>query len=507
MYDVAIIGCGITGAAAAYELSAYDLSIVIIEKENDVATGASKANSAIVHAGYDPQTGTLKARLNVEGNALYEPLCERLGVPFTRCGSLMLAFSPQEVSQLDEIMSLGIANGVPGLEIISPEKLWEMEPNASRKALAALYAPSAGITNPWELVIALTEHAVINGADLKLNSEIISIEKIDSEPIAVEKIGGDGDPRAGFRLRSRAEEIEARYILNAAGVHSDAIHNMIAPETFKIIPDRGVYYLLDNTEDGLVRHVIFQCPTPVGKGALVAPTTGGNVIVGPNNEKPACREDTAVSREGLSEIADKARRLVPSVNLRASIRNFAGVRPASDRDDFIIEASADVPGFIDLAGIKSPGLTSAPAIAKLAVKLLAEAGLEITEKSRVNHVPRRVRFAALSDNEKKELVRLNADYGHVICRCRAVTEGEILDALRSPVPPVSVDGVKRRTEAGLGRCQGGFCGPRALEILAREAGVSPVEIPQDKNGSLILTGETKGNGHSGETKGGGHSDR
>lgn len=476
MYDVAIIGCGIVGAAAAFELSRYDISVIALERENDVATGTTKANSAIVHAGYDPEPGTLMAELNVRGNAIIKDLCLRLDVPYRQCGSLVLAFSEQELQALEKLKQRGIKNGVSGLEIFTRERLRETEPNVSDEAVAALYAPTAGIVSPWELALALIETAVKNGAELKLNSSVTGIEKTG----------------VGYRLATESGPVEARYVLNAAGARADEVHNLVAVPTFRIIPDRGEYYLLDKSEGGCVKHVVFQCPSRHGKGTLVAPTVHGNLIVGPSNGPTLGPDDTATTLNGLKAVAESARRSIPSVNLRDSIRNFAGIRAASDKDDFIISEAADAPGFIDLAGIKSPGLTAAPAIAVMATELLQKSGLVLIKKERFVCERRRTRFKELSPEEKAELIQREPDFGRVVCRCETVTEGEILEALRAPVPPKSVDGVKRRTGAGMGRCQGGFCGPRIVEILARELGISPLEVEQDLCKSYLLTGETKG---------------
>lgn len=471
MYDVAIIGCGIVGASAAFELAKHDISVIVLERGNDVAVGTTKANSAIIHAGYDPEPGTLMAKLNVEGNALTGQLCDLLDVPFKRCGSLVLAFSPHERSILEKMYAKGRENGVPDLEIVEKERLRLMEPNVSTEAVAALYAPSAGIVSPWELTLAMMETAVNNGVELRLESEVKGIQTIDG----------------GYRIITGEQNILSRYILNAAGIHSDTVHNMVAEPTFRIIPDKGVYYLLDKSEGNRVNHVVFQCPSEIGKGTLVAPTVHGNLIVGPNNESPNHPDDVATTATGLAFVAKTAKKSVPSVNFRESIRNFAGVRAASNEYDFIIAAAKDAPGLIDLAGIKSPGLTAAPAIAKMAVELLRENGLNLERKKQFTCERKRVRFAELSVEERMEAVKKNSAYGRVVCRCETVTEGEILDALRSPIPPRSVDGLKRRTGAGMGRCQGGFCGPRLVELLARAWGGNPLEILQDQPGTILFT--------------------
>ncbi len=477
MFDVAIIGCGVIGAATAYTLARYQLKVLVLEAENDVADGTTKANSAIIHAGYDPEPGTRMARLDVLGNRLAGEICERLDVPFKRNGSLVLAFSEEEIPHLKKLYSNGVANGVPGIRLLDAAQVRELEPNLSDRVVAALYAPSAGVISPWEYALAMAQVAVRNGVRLERSSRVTAIRKLEGE---------------GYELHTGPGDYQARRVINAAGLHSEEIHNMVAPPSFHIQPTRGQYYLLDKSEGSRVNCVIFQCPTKLGKGILVSPTVHGNLIVGPDAEL-VDGDDTSTTAAALEQVAELGRKSVPSVDLRASIRNFAGVRANSDRGDFVIEEAA--PGFIDLAGIKSPGLSSAPAIALEAVELLKGTGLELREDPDFVDGRRRPRFKELSEAEKRALIAKDPAYGRVICRCETVTEGEILEAVRAPIPPVSVDGVKRRCSAGMGRCQGGFCGPRVLEILSRELHRDPTEILKDKAGTVILTGQTKQGGN------------
>lgn len=476
MFDVAIIGCGIVGAAAAYELSKYRLKVLMLEKENDVATGTTRANSAILHAGYDPMPGTLMARLNVRGSVLAREQCQRLSVPYSPCGSMVLAFSDADKLTIERLLERGKKNAVPGLCILSGEEARAKEPNLSEKVIAALYAPSAAIVCPWEYCLALCEVAVQNGTTLERERTVTGIAQT----------------AAGFVITTNAGEYQARYILNAAGVQADKIHNMVAPPAFSIVPDRGEYYLLDKAQGQRVQSVIFQCPTQVGKGTLISPTVHGNLIVGPNNEAPADCTDVSTTKAGLLEVAEMAKKSMPSVNLRESIRNFAGVRAQSDRQDFIIGPAEGCPRLIDLAGIKSPGLTAAPAIGEYAVTLLAAAGLPLVENQSFVEHRRVTRFNALSTKERQALVAERPEFGRVVCRCETITEGEILEAIHAPIPPRSIDGIKRRVGAGMGRCQGGFCGPRVLELLAKELSISPLEVLQDCHGSNVLIKETKG---------------
>ncbi len=473
MYDVAVIGCGVIGAAAAFELSKYKLKVVVLEKENDVAMGASRANSAIIHAGYDPKPGTLMARLNVQGNAMTEQLCKDLDVPFRRIGSLVMAFSEEEMATVRELYDRGVQNGVPNLRVITADEVRAMEPEASDKAIGALYAPSAGIISPWDYALAFAETAVRNGVHMALNTKVEGITKKDKH----------------YLIQTNRGEYEAEYIVNAAGVESGLIHEMTAEKSFTVLPNRGEYYLMDKCEAVRAHHVLFQCPNKDGKGVLVSPTVDGNLIVGPNAESVSEPERVNNTAAGMAFVREKALKSVPTINFRNSIRNFAGIRANTDRDEFQISVVAE--NFVDLAGIKSPGLSSAPAIALYAVELLRQCGMKADKKEQPVTTRRKLRFKKLTDAQKQAAIALNSLYGRVICRCETITEGEIVDAIHSPIPPCSVDGIKRRAGSGMGRCQGGFCGPRVLDILARELNISPLDVLQDGAGSQILMSETK----------------
>ena len=480
MYDVVIIGCGVVGASAAYELARYKLRVAVLEAAADIAAGTTKANSAIIHAGYDPEPGTLMARLNVEGNRLTGEICEKLQVPFKRVGSLVVAFTPEQLPTLQTLYDRGCKNGVPGLRLLSGEETRAMEPGLSEEVCGALFAPSAGIIDPWGFAIAMAETAVRGGVELRRDCPVTGIE----------------DTGAGFVLHTPAGDVTARFVLNAAGVDADRVHEMLEPNDWQTLPSRGEYYLLDKSEHDRVSRVIFQCPGPEGKGVLVAPTIHGNLICGPNAEAVEDRLDLGNTAAGMAEVRAKASRSVPGVEWRQNIRNFAGLRANTTRSDFIIEESKAHPGFIDLAGIKSPGLSSAPAIAKMAARMLAAGGLALEPDP--DFVDRRehIVFKELSAVEKNELIRKDPRYGRVVCRCETITEGEIVAALHSPIPPRSINGVKRRCNAGMGRCQGGFCGPRVQEIIARELGIDQAEVLLEQAGSTILTGRTKTGGNA-----------
>ena len=480
MYDVVIIGCGVVGASAAYELARYKLRVAVLEAAADIAAGTTKANSAIIHAGYDPEPGTLMARLNVEGNRLTGEICEKLQVPFKRVGSLVVAFSPEQLPTLRTLYDRGCKNGVPGLRLLSGEEARAMEPGLSEEVCGALFAPSAGIIDPWGFAIAMAETAVRGGVELRRDCPVTGIE----------------DTGAGFVLHTPAGDVAARFVLNAAGVDADRVHEMLEPNDWQTLPSRGEYYLLDKSEHDRVSRVIFQCPGPEGKGVLVAPTIHGNLICGPNAEAVEDRLDLGNTAAGMAEVRAKASRSVPGVEWRQNIRNFAGLRANTTRSDFIIEESKAHPGFIDLAGIKSPGLSSAPAIAKMAAEMLAAGGLALEPDPDFVDKREHIVFKNLSAEEKNELIRKDPRYGRVVCRCETITEGEIVAALHSPIPPRSINGVKRRCNAGMGRCQGGFCGPRVQEIIARELGIDQAEVLLEQAGSTILTGRTKTGGNA-----------
>lgn len=477
VYDAAVIGAGVIGALTARELSRYDLKICIIEKGADAACGASKANSAIVHAGYDPVPGTLKARFNVRGNRLFESISKELDLPFKRIGSLVLAFDKAGMDTVRELYERGVKNQVPGLRILdSAEKVREIEPNIAQEAVGALHAASAGITCPYELAYAAAENAVSNGTELMLESEVIGISFSNGI----------------FGIETSRGTVYSRYVVNAAGLFSDAVAAMIGDRSFRITPRKGEYMLLDKSQGNLVSSVIFRTPTDKGKGILVAPTVDGNLLIGPTAEDADDREDLSTTFRGLQEVAEGALKLVSGIDLRQVITSFAGLRAVPSGPDFIVSPSPANSRFINAAGIESPGLTAAPAIAEYIVGLLGGSGLEL--KPRKDFDPSRraiARFSEASDGQKMELIRKDRAYGRIVCRCEMVTEAEITEAIRRPAGARNVDAVKRRTRAGMGRCQGGFCTPGIVEILSRELGIPMEKVTKKGTGSELLTGKTK----------------
>lgn len=479
-YDIIIIGGGVIGASIAYALCPYELSVILLEKQSDIALGATRANSGIVHAGYDPPPGTMMARLNVEGAAMMESVCEDLDVLYFKCGSLLAASGEKEDAVVRDLYKRGIQNGVGGLRVLSGDEARLREPALTKNITSALYAPSAGIVNPWELCIGMSEVFVRCGGRVRLNSEVTSIERS----------GG------GFRVQAGAAEYRAKLVINAAGLYSDVVRKMAAEEDFSIIPSRGEYFLLDKSQGSLVNGVIFGCPTQETKGVLIARTIHGNMIVGPSSENVADRDDTATTAAKLSEIQSRASDLMPAINFRDNIRNYSGIRANPSTKEFIIREVPEVPGFFEAAGIKSPGLAASIAIGRYVTGLLKSSSPELFEKKSARNDPealkrKTVRFSRMTPDARKALVERDPRYGRIVCRCETVTEGEVLDAIHAPIPARTIDAVKRRTAAGLGRCQGGFCGPRIASLLASELAMSPTEILQDAPGSYIFTGPTK----------------
>ena len=477
-YDVAIVGAGVTGALTARALSRYNLRTALLERLHDVAQGSTKANSSIVHAGFDAKSGTLKAKLNVLGNAMMEETCAALHVPFEQCGSIVVGFTPEELPMLEELKARGEANGVPGLRLLTRDELVEMEPNVNPDAAGALYAPTGGIVCPYELCIAATECAAGQGVDFYRDFD-------------VREIAQDAD---GFTLRSAAgEELRAGIVVNAAGVHADDISRLIGDDSFSIHARRGEYLLLDSAQRGVVSRTIFQCPTKMGKGVLITPTVHGNVLVGPSAQDIDDKLDLATTDWGLRNVQDTVARSVPNYRIRDVITSFSGLRAVSDKDEFILQPSAVNPKFIQAAGIESPGLSAAPAIGEFVTDLVLDAlGEKPDEKAGWDPGrPEPVRIAELSAQERKAKIAENPLYGRIICRCENVSEGEIVDAIHAPAGARDVDGVKRRTRAGMGRCQGGFCGTKVLEILSRELDLPPDAITKFGGGSTILIEKTK----------------
>ncbi len=475
-YDVAVIGAGVVGSLITRELSKYNIKVALLERCNDCAMGATKANSAIVHAGFDAVPGTLKAKLNVRGVELMKKVCGELNVPLKNNEALVVAFSEDEMPHLEVLKERGEKNGVPELRIVGREELVALEPNIGDTAVGALVAPTSSIVCPYELTIAGVENAVTNGAEFLRNCEVTGIDFVNDE----------------FKLETSLGEITAEYVINAAGVHSGEIASLIGDNSIEIVVRHGDYYLLDKSQGSLVSRTIFQCPTKMGKGVLVSPTVDGNLIVGPSAEDIDDGDDVATTSVGLDKIYTNAIKSVPAVSLRNAITSFSGNRAHPTSDDFIIGSSEVNKKFINAAGIESPGLSSAPAIAEMVDGIINEVSGGFEKKADFNPVrPEPVRFRHMSTEERAKLIEKNKAYGRIVCRCETITEGEILDAIHAPAGARDVDGVKRRTRAGMGRCQGGFCGSKVVEILARELNVPMNEITKFGGESKIMYHKTK----------------
>lgn len=481
MYDVVIIGAGVVGSAIARELSRYQANICVIEREEDVCNGTSKANSAIIHAGFDAKPGSLKAKLNVRGNEMMDRLSKDLDIPFTRNGSLVVCTKNQDRSGLDELLEKGHANGVPDLKILEREELIKMEPNLSDDVTCALYAPTGGIVCPFHMTMAFAENACMNGVTFFLNTKVTDIQKAPE----------------GYTVRimhtdSRVEEIfHTKVVINAAGVHADELNNMVSENKLHITARKGEYCLLDKDAGTHVSHTIFQLPSKMGKGVLVSPTIHGNLLVGPTALDVEDKEALNTTGEGLGSLAFTSSLSVKNVPMRQVITSFAGLRAHEDGNDFVLGEAADAKGFINAAGIESPGLTSAPAIGEM-IAGIAKDILNLTEKEEFITTRKGIlRPETLTMEERNELMKDCPAYGNIICRCEMISEGEILDAIHRPLGARSLDGVKRRTRAGMGRCQAGFCSPRTMEILERELSMSMYDITKNGVGSNFIVGKNK----------------
>ena len=475
MVDICIIGAGVVGGMIAERLSRYNLSIVIVDKGGDVALGATRANSAIVHAGFDAKEGTLKARLNVRGSQMMEETCKRLGVKYKRNGSLVVGFTDEDRETLKGLLLRGEKNGVEGLELLDREKILKIEKNIGESVTCALHARTGAIVCPYELCMAAVGLAMDNGAELKLNFDVVKIE----------------DSGEGYRIISKNGDIvSAKYVINAAGVHSDDIAALIGDESFSVHARRGEYMLLDKECGELISHTVFRCPSKMGKGILVSPTVDGNLLLGPTAEDIDDKGDVKTTAAGIAKIRASASEQVSGVDFSKVITSFTGLRSVGSTGDFIINSPRK--NFVNTAGIESPGLTSAPAIAEYVEGMLVNMGLTLSEKEgyistrRPSHY-----FSSLSIEEKNEIIKKHPEYARVICRCELVTEGEIREAIRTNPKPRDIDGVKRRTRATMGRCQGGFCTPSIVEILAEELGIDYTEVTKLGGKSYINVDKTK----------------
>ena len=474
MYDVVVIGAGVVGSMLARELAKYELKICTVEKANDVAMGATKANSAIVHAGFDAKEGSLKAKLNVRGSQIMAHITDELGVKYQNNGAFVLGFNDEDRNTIEELLDRGTKNGVKDLRIVEREELLKMEENISDEVICALYAPTSAIVCPYELCIAAMGNAMDNGAELKLNFEVTDIEAKEY----------------GYDIISSEETIKTKYVINAAGLFSDKIANMIGDTSFDVHPRKGEYILLDRECGNMAKATLFQTPSKMGKGILVSPTVDGNLLTGPTSVDMEDKESTATSPEGFAQVISQASRSVKGIPFGKTITSFCGLRAVGSTGDFII--TSPKAGFINAAGIESPGLSASPAIAEYIVEMLQGQGLKLSKKE--NHIPKRKPmhyFKEATIEEKNRIIKENPSFGRIICRCETVSEGEILEAIRTNPKPRDLDGVKRRTRAQMGRCQGGFCMPYITEILAKEMGIEYEAVTKSGGNSYVNVSKTK----------------
>lgn len=475
MFDVVIIGAGVVGSSIARELSKYNLRTCVFERSSDVAAGSSKANSGIVHSGFDAKPNTLKAKLNVTGNEMFDQLSKDLDFPFIRNGSLVLCFNKENRQDLEELKSKGEKNGVPKLQILEKQQLFQLEPYLNDNVVFALYAPTGGIVCPYEMTIAFAENANENGVEFRFNEEVLTLKK--KEDI--------------FEIKTKEATYESKLVINAAGLFADDINNMISMDKIKIQGRKGEYCLLDKTVGSMAHMTLFQLPTAMGKGVLVSPTIDNNLLIGPTALDIEDKCDKTNTSEGIVEIISKAKLTLKVIPVNKTITSFAGIRAHSTKDDFIIGEAGDVLGFINAAGIESPGLTSAPAIAKM-IEEIVISKLTPTKNTNFNPIRKGIpKFREMNNKERNELIAKNPTFGKVICRCETITEGEILSAIHRPLGARDLDGVKRRTRAGMGRCQSGFCSTKIVSILARELGGSEIDVTKFGGNSNLLIGLNK----------------
>lgn len=475
MYDVIIIGAGIVGCNIAYNLGKYNVNVLVLEKEPDVAMHASKANSAIIHSGYDAITNSLKAKLNVIGTKLYPLLAQELNFPYQVIGSMVLAFDPNERKQLDVLYQQGCDNGVADIKIIDHDEIITLEPNINDNVIAALYAPNTAIICPYEATLAFASNAALNNVKFIFDHQVKKIN-FDPDYFIVD------------------DQFEARYIINAAGAYSDDIAKLIQDDRYNITARKGEYLLLDRSEK-LFSHVLFQTPNMMGKGVLITPTVDGNTLVGPTAFDQEDKEDDSVTANGIKVIKDTVLKTTTKIDMRKVITTFAGIR-AVYQDDFVIEPSYRHNHFINLIGIASPGLASAPAIGEYVIELLQKEGLNLVSKD--NHISSRtkpIRITELNTQEYQELISKQPLYGKIVCRCELVSEQEIINAITHPLPALTLDGIKRRTRAGMGRCQSGFCSVRILELLSEYQNTDMTAINKSYRDSFVVVSKTKGVNH------------
>ena len=468
MRDIILIGAGVVGCSIARELSKYNLDVLVVEKNSDVSEGVSKGNSGIVHAGYNEKIGTLKAKLNIEGNKMFDDLSRDLQFPFKRNGAFILAFSDKDMKTLESLKEKGEKLGVEGLEILTREEALNIEPNLNKEIVGVLNVKTSGIVSPYEMTIALAENAAENGVEFKLNSKVTNIEKISE----------------GYKVTLNSKEVvNGKLIINASGLEGAFLNNLVSMSKREINPVKGEYCLFDKVAGAMINKTLFQVPNKLSKGVLVTPTAEGNLLVGPNAVEGKTLE---TSREGIDEILDKSKKSVEELPLARILNTFSGIRPKTKGGDFIIEEVEDAKNFINVIGIDSPGLTAAPAIGVYVVNMIKDK-LDLIEKKNFKKTREKIaRFAELSLKEKNRLIKEKPAYGHMVCKCEFVTEGEIVEAIHRPIPALTVDAIKRRTRASMGGCQGIGCTLPISKILSRELGIDISDINKNSEGSPVI---------------------
>ncbi|MCX0403485.1 NAD(P)/FAD-dependent oxidoreductase [Clostridium perfringens] len=468
MRDIIVIGAGVVGCSIARELSKYNLDVLVVEKNSDVSEGISKGNSGIVHAGYNEKIGTLKAKLNIEGNKIFDDLSRDLQFPFKRNGAFILAFSDEEMKTLESLKENGEKLGVEGLEILTREEALNIEPNLNKEIVGVLNVKTSGIVSPYEMTIALAENAAENGVEFKLNSKVTNIEKISE----------------GYKVTLNNKElVSGKLIINASGLEGAFLNNLVSMSKREINPVKGEYCLFDKIAGAMINKTLFQVPNKLSKGVLVTPTAEGNLLVGPNAVEGKTLE---TSREGIDEILDKSKKSLEELPVARILNTFSGIRPKTNHGDFIIEEVEDAKNFINVIGIDSPGLTAAPAIGVYVVNMIKER-LDLVEKKNFKKTREKiVRFAELSLEEKNKLIKEKPAYGHMVCKCEFVTEGEIVEAIHRPIKALTVDAIKRRTRASMGGCQGVGCTLPISKILSRELGIDINDINKNSEGSPVI---------------------
>ena len=475
--DVLVIGAGAVGCAVARELSKFQIKILVVDKNEDIGGDASKSNSAIIHTGYDATPGTLESELVVAANPMYDKIAEDLDVPYIKVGAILPAITDEQFDKLPSIKEKAFKNRVYDVEYMTSEQLLKMEPQLNPEVKAGLYIPREAIIDPFNLVVAYAENAHANGVDFLLNSQVTSIDKTD----------------CGFLVKTPTESITAKYVINSAGLFNDEIAGMLGKADYFVNPRRGQFFILDKNTSCKVNRIVLPIPTKVTKGKLICPTIHGNTLVGPTAEDLDDKHDKATTADGLQSIIDDVKKLVPNVNIRDTITQYSGLRPNRNPEGLRIDTYEDLYGYINLSGIRSTGLTASASVGKYVVQLLLDMGMKPNFKD--NFIWKRSdipRFCEMTRDEQERAIRDNPAYGRVICRCETVTEGEIVSAIHRPIPARSMDAVKRRLRVGTGRCQGGFCGPRLIEIIARELGVHTDMVNKNQTGSFMITGKVRG---------------